>query len=56
MSAAKQSVGIASRLRAFVNSPTGPKTTHFWGTFIFPLSAGILFVLISLLFLPLMSN
>ncbi|KAL7689212.1 putative mitochondrial pyruvate carrier [Plasmopara halstedii] len=22
---------MASRLRYFINSPTGPKTTHFWG-------------------------
>ena len=22
---------LASRLKAFVDSPTGPKTTHFWG-------------------------
>ncbi|EFN52959.1 hypothetical protein CHLNCDRAFT_26253, partial [Chlorella variabilis] len=28
MAAAKQSV---SKLRAFIDSPTGPKTTHFWG-------------------------
>lgn len=23
--------GIVPQLKAFVNSPTGPKTTHFWG-------------------------
>mmetsp|Transcript_11651 Transcript_11651/g.30799 ORF Transcript_11651/g.30799 Transcript_11651/m.30799 type:complete len:137 (-) Transcript_11651:35-445(-) len=22
---------MASAIRAFINSPTGPKTTHFWG-------------------------
>lgn len=22
---------LASRLKAFIDSPTGPKTTHFWG-------------------------
>ncbi|KAG6958773.1 hypothetical protein JG687_00009196 [Phytophthora cactorum] len=22
---------MAARLRYFINSPTGPKTTHFWG-------------------------
>jgi hypothetical protein len=31
MSAVKQSGGLALRLKAFVNSPTGLKTTHFWG-------------------------
>jgi mitochondrial pyruvate carrier 1 len=30
-SSAKQAVGFADKLRAFINSPTGPKTTHFWG-------------------------
>lgn len=24
-------MSFAARLRTFVNSPTGPKTTHFWG-------------------------
>ncbi|KAF4027802.1 Mitochondrial pyruvate carriers domain-containing protein [Phytophthora infestans] len=24
-------MSMASRLRYFINSPTGPKTTHFWG-------------------------
>ncbi len=24
-------VTLGGRLRAFLNSPTGPKTTHFWG-------------------------
>lgn len=28
---ASKSVGLGSKLRSFVNSPTGPKTTHFWG-------------------------
>ncbi|KAL4422362.1 hypothetical protein ABPG75_008559 [Micractinium tetrahymenae] len=31
MAAAKQSVTLASRLKVFIDSPTGPKTTHFWG-------------------------
>jgi len=31
MSAAKQSAGLGSKLKAFWDSPTGPKTTHFWG-------------------------
>lgn len=31
MAAAKPAVTLASRLTAFINSPTGPKTTHFWG-------------------------
>ena len=22
---------LGSRMSAFINSPTGPKTTHFWG-------------------------
>lgn len=26
-----QTMSMASRLRYFINSPTGPKTTHFWG-------------------------
>jgi len=30
MSAAKAS-GLLPQLRAYINSPTGPKTTHFWG-------------------------
>jgi hypothetical protein len=30
MSAAKAS-GLLPQLKAFINSPTGPKTTHFWG-------------------------
>mmetsp|Transcript_14063 Transcript_14063/g.30459 ORF Transcript_14063/g.30459 Transcript_14063/m.30459 type:complete len:112 (+) Transcript_14063:118-453(+) len=29
--AAKQSASLGSKLTAFWNSPTGPKTTHFWG-------------------------
>ncbi|KAJ0409490.1 hypothetical protein P43SY_002380 [Pythium insidiosum] len=24
-------MSFAARLRAFINHPTGPKTTHFWG-------------------------
>lgn len=24
-------MSLAAKLRMFVNSPTGPKTTHFWG-------------------------
>jgi mitochondrial pyruvate carrier 1 len=24
-------MSFAARFRAFVNHPTGPKTTHFWG-------------------------
>ncbi|KAE9010100.1 hypothetical protein PR002_g15440 [Phytophthora rubi] len=24
-------MSMAARLRYFINSPTGPKTTHFWG-------------------------
>lgn len=31
MAAAKQSVTLGQRLTALWNSPTGPKTTHFWG-------------------------
>jgi hypothetical protein len=31
MSAAKPAAGLAPRLRAWVASPAGPKTTHFWG-------------------------
>jgi hypothetical protein len=31
MSAAKPAAGLAPRLRAWVTSPAGPKTTHFWG-------------------------
>lgn len=30
MAAAKQSVTLSTRLTALWNSPTGPKTTHFW--------------------------
>jgi hypothetical protein len=26
-----QTMSMAGRLRYFINSPTGPKTTHFWG-------------------------
>ncbi|KAK1937771.1 Mitochondrial pyruvate carrier 1 [Phytophthora citrophthora] len=26
-----QTMSMAARLRYFINSPTGPKTTHFWG-------------------------
>lgn len=26
-----QAVTLASRLQSWINSPTGPKTTHFWG-------------------------
>ncbi|WIA23548.1 hypothetical protein OEZ85_000279 [Tetradesmus obliquus] len=28
---AKASLTLGQRFAAFVNSPTGPKTTHFWG-------------------------
>jgi hypothetical protein len=28
---ATKAVTLGSRLQAFINSPTGPKTTHFWG-------------------------
>ncbi|KAL3162486.1 pyruvate transporter mpc1 [Trebouxia sp. C0010 RCD-2024] len=31
MSAVKQAGGLASRAQAFWKSPTGPRTTHFWG-------------------------
>ena len=31
MSALKQSGSLGGRLKAFINSPTGPRTTHFWG-------------------------
>eukprot|EP00878_Enallax_costatus_P003176 GHUV01003376.1.p1 GENE.GHUV01003376.1~~GHUV01003376.1.p1 ORF type:complete len:131 (+),score=9.65 GHUV01003376.1:189-581(+) len=31
MAAAKTSLTLGQRLTAFINSPTGPKTTHFWG-------------------------
>uniref|UniRef100_M4BBJ9 Mitochondrial pyruvate carrier n=1 Tax=Hyaloperonospora arabidopsidis (strain Emoy2) TaxID=559515 RepID=M4BBJ9_HYAAE len=24
-------MSMAARLRSFINSPTGPRTTHFWG-------------------------
>eukprot|EP00879_Flechtneria_rotunda_P005061 GHRR01005338.1.p1 GENE.GHRR01005338.1~~GHRR01005338.1.p1 ORF type:complete len:121 (+),score=2.39 GHRR01005338.1:121-483(+) len=27
----KATTTLAHRLSAFINSPTGPKTTHFWG-------------------------
>lgn len=30
-SAAKQGAGVGSKFASWVNSPTGPKTTHFWG-------------------------
>lgn len=30
MAAAKQSLTLGQRLTALWNSPTGPKTTHFW--------------------------
>ena len=29
--AAKQAGGLGPRLKAFIDSPTGPRTTHFWG-------------------------
>ncbi|ETP51226.1 hypothetical protein F442_03602 [Phytophthora nicotianae P10297] len=29
--AQRSTMSMASRLRYFINSPTGPKTTHFWG-------------------------
>ena len=29
--AAKSAGGLVPHLKAFINSPTGPKTTHFWG-------------------------
>uniref|UniRef100_A0A061RKJ4 Mitochondrial pyruvate carrier n=1 Tax=Tetraselmis sp. GSL018 TaxID=582737 RepID=A0A061RKJ4_9CHLO len=29
--AAKQSSGAVGKLVSWLNSPTGPKTTHFWG-------------------------
>jgi hypothetical protein len=29
--AAKQATGVWPAFKAFVNSPTGPRTTHFWG-------------------------
>ncbi|CAL5228861.1 g12071 [Coccomyxa viridis] len=28
---AKPATGLVPQLQAFINSPTGPKTTHFWG-------------------------
>lgn len=31
MAAATKSLSLAQRVSAFINSPTGPKTTHFWG-------------------------
>jgi hypothetical protein len=31
MAAATKSLTVAQRVSAFLNSPTGPKTTHFWG-------------------------
>lgn len=31
MSAVKQAGGLAGRFKAVWNSPTGPRTTHFWG-------------------------
>lgn len=31
MAAATKSLTLAQRVSAFINSPTGPKTTHFWG-------------------------
>lgn len=31
MAAASKSLTLAQRVSAFINSPTGPKTTHFWG-------------------------
>ncbi|KAG3101606.1 hypothetical protein PI124_g14665 [Phytophthora idaei] len=27
----RSTMSMAARLRYFINSPTGPKTTHFWG-------------------------
>ncbi|KAK9904213.1 hypothetical protein WJX75_006887 [Coccomyxa subellipsoidea] len=29
--AAKEATGLLPAVKAFINSPTGPKTTHFWG-------------------------
>ena len=29
--ATKQAGGLGPRLKAFMASPTGPRTTHFWG-------------------------
>ena len=31
MAATKQAGSLGSRLKAFIDSPTGPRTTHFWG-------------------------
>lgn len=27
----KATMSLAQRFTSFINSPTGPKTTHFWG-------------------------
>ena len=29
--AAAKTGGLMPQLKAFINSPTGPRTTHFWG-------------------------
>jgi hypothetical protein len=28
---AAKTITLATRFKAFVDSPTGPRTTHFWG-------------------------